>query len=79
MKRNQYGRFYVRGKALDEEMRTRVIDLYRRGDSFKTMSEKCGISRSACWKMVKTYQTEGSLAPKANLPRNKWLAKLPQI
>jgi hypothetical protein len=75
MKRNEFGRLYVNGTALDEATRARVIDLFVQGSTFTQISEKCGVSKSACWKLVKTFQATGSVTTTANMNPNEGARK----
>ena len=64
VKENKFGRFYKKGKPVSEELRTKILKLHSRSDSYGNISKETGVTKSTCHKIVQTYVSQGSLEPR---------------
>ena len=59
MKKNCVGKIYLPGKPYSKEERALVLDKFNRGESYAVISEKCGITKEGCRKIVqRAIQTQ---------------------
>lgn len=64
IRENKFGRCYKKGKPVSEELRTKILKLHSRGDSYGQISKETGVTKSACHKIVQTFVGKSSLEPR---------------
>ncbi|KAK3085622.1 hypothetical protein FSP39_006274 [Pinctada imbricata] len=52
------------GKAISQEMRNRIIEMYLSGKSYSEIGKTLGISKPGCFRIVKRYEEHNTLIPK---------------
>ena len=61
MEKNLLGRVYEKGRRTDNALRTQIVDLYSSGLSYKIISEKTGVSKTGCFKIVQNFLQNGTI------------------